>query len=93
MPEKIRDRHGNVVGSRGSEVGKDAKYEAIAEEEARQEFRKANGISGLGGAAKAAKPDFQKREREHLAKWRAERAAKRKAQERAAKNLPKPKPE
>lgn len=57
----------------------------------RARYRQSRGAGGMGGAAKATKPDFQAAEKKYLDEWkrrRREAAAKKKGQKKAAKKLP-----
>ena len=67
---------GRIHGAKGSEAGKTAKYDAMAENEERQRYRAAHGASGIAGARKAAAPEFKSKEDAHIKKWRASRATK-----------------
>lgn len=87
-------RAGEVRSVKGSEAGKDAKYDAIAEKDEVQRYNNAHGAGGLGGARKASDPKFQAARKAHMSKWRkARKAAKGKGRKKAASKLPTPKPE
>jgi hypothetical protein len=89
-----RNRRGQAAGWAGSEAGEGAKYDELAEEQERTRYRRAHGVSGIGGASKLT-PDFLARESEHLRQWRKKRqaeAAKKRGRKKAAEKLPKPKP-
>lgn len=87
QPTTIYDPYGRAVGAKGAEAGKEGKYNEIAESEAREAYRKAQGMSGIGKAGARAKPEYKQKEDAHIAAWRKEQEAKRVAQAKAAKDL------
>ena len=89
---QMRGRRGNVTGHKGSEAGKEAKYDKIAEDAERQTYRQKHGAGGLGGARKANDPKFKAGEDAHIRKWREARA-KAAGRQKAAKKLGEKKPE
>jgi hypothetical protein len=84
-----RGKHSKATGFKGKEAGKGAKYDAMAEQQERQRYRAAQGASGIGGARKAATPEFRAKEDAHIKKWRARRAAKAAKKRAQKKAVPK----
>lgn len=74
MPQSTFNTRGELTSTKGSEAGKDKKYDEIAENAAREAFRKSKGAAGLGNAAKRSSPKFKAEEEAHIKEWRAKRA-------------------
>ena len=62
-----------VIGRAEAQTQPDAELEAE-----RRRYRAAQGVGGLGGAAKRTSAAFQAKEKAHLDAWRAKRAVKKK---------------
>jgi hypothetical protein len=87
---KWRQRQREAAAGAAAAPEGDRGYTAAELDKERQRFRRSSGVGGLGGAAKATKPEFQAREKKHLDAWkkaRREAAAKKRAQQSAAKKL------
>lgn len=84
MGDKVtqKDSSGRAVGFKGSEAGKS--YDDIESKAERERYRKSKGFSGLGGAAKMKKPDFDA-ENSYMETWRKNRAQKAAVAEAAKK--------
>jgi hypothetical protein len=85
-------RANEIKSARGSEAGKDAKYDAAEEKEQRQRYRAHKGAAGIGNSAKRNTKEFRAGEEAYIAGWKKRRsaaAAKKEAQRRASSDLAK----
>lgn len=74
MPQSTFNTRGELTSTKGSEAGKDKKYDEIAENAEREAYRKKRGLAGLGSASKRANPTYKAEEEAHIKEWRAKRA-------------------
>lgn len=84
MPDETYYKDNKVTGYKGSEAGKDSKYADRETEAERQRYRTKKGFSGLGGAARMKKADFDE-EKTYLDTWRKNRSQKAAVAEAAKK--------